>query len=186
MSTIIAFGHRRYVGKDTCSNLAISHIRAVKRGILTYKTGFSSKMKAMCHDLYAWAGLENEEFYEQNTHLKDKTLPAIDKSPREIWIEFGTTVGRAIYNDTWIKFVLHTKCDYLFIKDLRFKNEAEMVLKAGGAVIRVDNPRIKHESDVADSNLKDFKDWSHILVNDGDIQNLNGKVIECLTKLKIC
>ena len=183
MTLIFGFGHRRYVGKDTCANFAVSHVRANRRGIMVIKTGFSSKLKAVAYDLYSWAGLMDEEYYEQHPELKDVIIPAIGKSARQIWIELGTSVGRAIYNDTWLVYVLKKKCDYLFLKDVRFPNEADAILDSGGYVFRIDNPRIEKYNDVADSALASYDKWSGVIINDGDMTTLNKRVIETIHPL---
>jgi hypothetical protein len=177
---IIAFGHRRFVGKDTAANFAVTHVRTTNRGILVTKTGFASKLKAQCYELYSWAGLQDEAYYEAHSELKDVILPKIGKSPRTIWIEYGTSVGRAIYDKTWIMYPLSKKCDYLFIKDLRFHNEVEEILSRGGIVIRIDNPRVQKFDDKADSNLADFNGWTEIINNDGSLADFNKKVISTI------
>jgi hypothetical protein len=174
---IIGFGHRRFTGKDSCANFLVTHVRLSKRNILVQKIGFATKMKAMCHDLYGWAGLQDEDYYEQHPNLKDVVLPTIGKSPREVWIEFGTSVGRTIYDKTWIMYAVNKKADFLFIKDVRFPNEAEEILARGGHVFRVDNPRIPKHNDVADSALAEWTKWSGVIVNDGDLSTLNTRTI---------
>jgi hypothetical protein len=174
---IIGFGHRRFTGKDSAANFLVTHLRISKRNILVRKIGFASKMKAMCHDLYGWAGLQDEEYYEQNPQLKDVILSAIGKSPREVWIEFGTSVGRTIYDKTWIVYPLMQKVDYLLIKDVRFPNEGDEIITRGGYVFRVDNPRIAQSNDVADSAMKDWHGWAGTIVNDADMGTLNTRTI---------
>jgi hypothetical protein len=177
---IIAFGHRRYVGKDTAANLLVTHIRATRRNVLVTKMGFASKFKAICHELYGWAGLQDEEYYEVHPELKDVIIPALGKSPRTVWIEFGTTVGRAIFPDTWIMYPLTRKCDFLVMKDLRFPNEAIPILQRGGLVYRIDNPRVEIFNDKADSALAGFTHWTGVIVNDSDIRTLNQKVLTAI------
>jgi hypothetical protein len=180
---LVGFGHRRYVGKDSVCNFAISHIRQIQRNKLVIKTGFSSKLKAVAHDLWGWAGLRDEDYYEDHPMEKDTIIPVLGKSAREIWIELGTTVGRAIYPDTWLDFVLHKKCDHLFIKDVRFVNEADGILKMGGKIYRVDNPQIEKCGDVADTGLEGYDRWTGVIVNDGDLSSLNKKAIVLMESL---
>lgn len=185
MPIIVGFGHRRYVGKDSAANFAVSYMRQQTRGKLVLKTGFASKFKAMCHDLYGWAGLQDEEYYEAHPELKDVVIPALGKSPRNVWIEFGTTVGRAIYDNTWVMYPIMMQCDYLFIKDVRFPNEADEILNRGGYVVRVDNPRVEKFDDVADSGLVNYTRWSATLLNDGDLALLNQRTIQLLQSLAL-
>lgn len=183
---IIGFGHRKQTGKDSCCNLLVSHLRATQRNILVRKTGFASKMKAMCHDLYAWAGLMDEDYYEQNQHLKGVVLPAIGKSPRTVWIEFGTSVGRSIYPDTWVVYPFQMSCNYLLLKDVRFPNEAQEILNRGGLLYKVENPRVADSDDAADCGLASWTKWTGIINNDGDLVKLNATVIETVMEGLLC
>lgn len=177
---LIAFGHRRRAGKDTACNFCVTHARTTTKRQLIVKAAFADKMKSMCHDLYAWAGLREGSYYDEHPELKEQIIPALGKSPRQIYIEFGSTVGRAIFEDTWLEFVLRTKAEQIYISDLRFVNEAKAVLLAGGRVFRIDNPRIEIHHDVADANMKDFKDWTGVIVNDGDLHTFHARVLKAV------
>ena len=126
------------------------------------------------------AGLREGSFYDEHPEFKEVPLQAIGKSPRQIYIEFGTSVGRSIYEHTWLEFVLKMKADKKFISDLRFPNEALAVLHAGGQVWRIDNPRQEMHDDVADSAMKDFNQWTGVIVNDGDLHTFHKRVLEAI------
>jgi hypothetical protein len=180
MTRIFGFGHRSRVGKDTAGSFLLGHIRQNTRGKLVVKTAFALKMKAMTHDLYKQYGLHDAEFYErpENAHLRNLKLPVIGKTPVEIWIEFGTTVGRAIYEDTWVDYPLNMKFDYLIITDVRFPNEVAKIQKAGGVCYKIENPTVPPRDSVADNALEGFKGWNGVLVNDGDLKAFNSLIIE--------
>lgn len=180
MVRIFGFGHRSRVGKDTVAGFLAGHIRQTTRNKLVVKTSFATKLKAMTHDLYGWAGLQEADFYErpENEHLRNVKLPEIGKTPVEIWIEFGTTVGRSIYMDTWIKYPLNKKFDFLIIPDVRFPNEIIEIRKAGGIVYKVENPNVPHRDSVADNALANYTAWNGIIENTGDLKALNAQVIE--------
>jgi hypothetical protein len=139
----------------------------------------------MCHRLYGWDGLRGPEFYEEahNAHLREEPLPTVGKTPREIWIEFGTTVGRAIYVNTWVDllFTQHDDTDILLISDCRFPNEADRIHDFGGLIIRIDRPDVGVSHDVADEALADYKDWDAVIVNDGNLNYLYEQVMEFVT-----
>lgn len=177
---LIAFGHRRRAGKDTACNFCVTHTRATTKRQLIVKAAFADKMKAMCHDLYAWAGLREGSYYDEYPEFKEQIIPALGKSPRQIYIEFGTSVGRSIFADTWLEFVLHLKADYKFVSDLRFPNEGHAILQAGGQVWRIDNPRVAMHDDVADSAMVDFKDWTGVIVNDGDLHTFHARILRSI------
>lgn len=178
---IFGFGHRSRVGKDTAALFLTSYIRqhVRGRGKNVVKTSFAAKLKSITHDIYGWAGLEAAEFYElpENEHLRNVKLQPINKTPVEIWIEFGTTVGRAIYYDTWIQFPLQQKRDYLIISDVRFPNEAEVIKKSGGMIFKIENPSVPLRDSVADNALQDFKGWDGTIINDRDLKSFNSSII---------
>ena len=181
---IVAFGHRRFTGKDTCATyLKTEHVLHNKRAHVL-KVGFGSLLKEMCHTLYGWAGLQGEDYYEQHPQEKETILPAIGKSVRDIWIEFGTTVCRSIYDNTWLDVIFRgLKCDLLLIKDLRFPNEAEAIRKHKGILIRVDRNEAPMCDDVADSALKDWTDWDYVISNNSDHKELYARVKEIYGKI---
>lgn len=182
---IIGFGHRSRVGKDTAVDFLAGHIRQTTRNKLVTTARFAFKIKAMCHDLYGWAGLQDGEFYEkpENEHLKNIKLPVIDKTPVEIWVEFGTTVGRSIYTETWVQYPFTKKYDYLLFRDVRFPNEAAKIKSLGGVVYKIENPRILPTKSAADAALEGYKHWDGILVNDGDLKTFNTLIINTFKDL---
>jgi hypothetical protein len=171
---VIAFGHRRRVGKDTAVGFLKTILQHSNSGMNIRKGSFASALKDTAHMLYGWAGLESGEFYdkEANYYLKEKVLPAINKSPRDVWIELGNYV-RQIYEFTWVDILFQqTQFDIILISDLRYPNEAERILALGGTIIKIDRPEIEQFDDVADSALKDWTDWTETWVNDGDLNGL--------------
>lgn len=180
---IFAFGHESRAGKDTAASFLIQHIRATRRKVSCIKKGFASKLKNIAFQMYAWAGMMDEDYYEQYPVQRDIILPKIGKTPVEIWIELGTTVGRAIYPLTWIEEAFHERCDYLIFKDLRFMNEFEAVEARGGKVIRIDKPGLILRDSIADKQLRGIeKIWHGVIVNDSDFKTLYNKVVEVCDK----
>ena len=107
---IIAIGHYRRVGKDTFANCVIEKVRQLNPRIRVGKRSWAWKLKQICHELYAWAGLREPEYYETEpgASLREVPLPEIGKSPRQIWIDFGTPAVResACTADTWLDYLL--------------------------------------------------------------------------------
>lgn len=183
---IVAFGHCKYTGKDTFANFLMTHLKVNdgRRGRLIRKTGFATKLKSVCHDLYGWAGMQGEQYYEDNPEKKDEMLPALGKTVRRIWIEVGNYL-REVYPETWVEFPLQIKCDVLLIKDLRYPNEAEAIQRKGGLCIRIDNPRVEYTDDEADRALKNWSRWDGFIINDGDLASLNRKAIDFARERKL-
>lgn len=174
---VVAFGHRKYVGKDTCARLLSTILKTNTRGLNIQRKGFADKLKDDCYSLYGWAGLKPRQHYDEQGREKEKDaiLPVIGKSARQIWIEYGMAM-RAIYEHTWVDYLFKgTRADVLLITDMRFDNEFDRVESLGGLRYRVDNPRIPPTDDVADKPLacKPASAWTGIIENAGSLQNLN-------------
>jgi hypothetical protein len=81
--------------------------------------------------------------------LRDRTakeaLLPIGKSPRELLQSLGTEWGRnMVSEDIWIRIALEraSRRSRAVISDVRFDNEAEAILAAGGSVWRVVRPGV--------------------------------------------
>lgn len=172
MPILIAFGHEKKVGKDTISKFLIQELRLKYKGIYVQKAGFADKLKKICFDLYSWAGLRSKDYYDENLNEKEKPLPKLGKSARQIWIEVGNKL-REVYEHTWIdSLLLGSSADVLIISDLRFPNEANRILKHGGFTFKLERPEIKHTSDAADDALIGYSNWTEILLNNSDLTHL--------------
>lgn len=177
---IIAFGHRKRVGKDTACNFVVSHLKLNTRNQRIAKRGFATKMYDILHQLYGWAGFETEDYYEANQEKKEEILPLIGKTPRQLCLDFGTGVAREVYPHTWVDYLSNSaNYDYLAIKDMRFENEFYAVKNAGGFCIRIDRPSIPHTDDVADKPLSYLADcaWDAVILNDGPLNDLHANVL---------
>lgn len=182
---IIAFGHRKFTGKDTCANFLATEYRISHPGCNVLKRNFADKLKDIAYQLFAWADMKPREYYDANPYEKEEPLPLIGKSPRTIWIELGNYL-RKIYSRVWIdQLLLGTECDLLIISDLRYNNEVNAIKAKGGFIIRVDRPSVEHTDDMADAALKDFPDdqWDAIITNDSTLGVLHKKVIEVVSQL---
>lgn len=169
---IIGLGHRRGVGKNTVANMLQQYF--TNGGYSVRLASYADVLKAQCHELYSWAGLKEASYYEINYNDKNVKLPDIGKTPREIWIEYGTTVCRAIYKDTWVKKAHEQQkmCDILIMTDARFPNELSVIKNTGGKVIRVLNSRIPETDDVADTAAKNYIHWDFNVHNNSTVQDL--------------
>ena len=183
MPKIIAFGHQKRVGKDTAGRFLMTHIRTTRRNSHIVKGGFADKLKDVCYQLYKWAGLQPAEYYEEHPEMREVILPLIGMTPREIWIKFGNGVRSTVYDDTWLDYFIHSvKADIIINTDCRFANEANKILAAGGAVIKIMRPSVPHTSDAADDPLLFYDKWTDVIVNDGDLDCFYHQVIAIAEK----
>ncbi len=173
----IGLGHRKRTGKDTFASMLAGELR-INRGMRVAVKSFARPLKVQAAAIYGWAGLAGPEVYEAKAteYLREVTLPAIGKTPREIWIEFGMKM-REIYPDTWLDILLKDEnnidYDVIIIPDTRFFNECEGILFQNGLLYRVVNDRIEHSDDRADNALVGFEDvWTGDINNNGTLKDL--------------
>lgn len=170
---VVGLGHRRRMGKDAAASILYSTLQA--SGHACAIRYFAGPLKRICHELYGWAGLEAADHYDKYPADRDRILPAIGKSPREIWIDFGTPAVRGhVWDASWSQYLIHhlPGVDVVLVPDLRFPNEIEAIREVGGLVFKVDRPGIPHSSDAADSALAEFAGWDGLIENQGNLTYL--------------
>ncbi len=163
---IIGLGHTKRVGKTYFAKFLREELQPHCH---VEVTAFATKLKQICHELYGWAGLRDEAFYESGSgaSLREVVLPEIGKSPRQIWIDFGTpAVREQVYEPTWRDYVLRQppKCDVCIITDVRFPNEAQGIKDSGGWLIKIERPGFEPGLDVADQALVGYTGWDKIIM----------------------
>ncbi len=173
----IGLGHRKRTGKDTFASMLAGEL-GINLGLRVGIKSFARPLKVQAAAIYGWAGLQSPEVYEQKAteYLREVTLPAIGKTPREVWIEFGMKM-REIYPDTWLDILLKNEdnidYDVIIIPDTRFPNECQGILDHNGLLYRVVNDRIAFSDDRADNALVGFEDyWTGDINNNGTLGDL--------------
>jgi hypothetical protein len=168
---IVAFGHRRRVGKDTATKILVEEF--AKYGICAVRTSFADKLKEECQRLFGHAGLEGPEYYEEHSELKERVLPSLGLSPRDIWIQVGNRL-RDVYPYVWIDLALARQepgVQITIVSDMRYPNEVERVKKLGGKVVKITRQVAPVHDDEADSALADFDDWDMVIANNSGIES---------------
>jgi hypothetical protein len=118
-------------------------------------------------------------YYESNPEDREKILPAIGKTPRQIQIDLGTpAIRQAVFEGTWVEYLMHTHKpdEVLIIPDVRFPNEVNAIRERGGFLFKIENPRVPITHDVADDAISDYENWDYRIVNDGTIDDLRTKL----------
>lgn len=181
---LIAFGHRDGVGKDTAAKFLASILKTEKRVENVTFLSFATKLKEVAHQIYKYAGLMSGDYYEieGNQYLKNIKIPALDKTPREIWIALGNYC-RDIYEHTWIDNLEHycnnNRVQVGIIRDLRFPNEADGVLAKGGFVFKVNNKRVTEGRPLneAETPLINYSNWSGEIDNETTLKDFYQKIL---------
>jgi hypothetical protein len=172
---IIGLGHYSRTGKDTFANYLLEELE--EYGVSAKKISFASKLKDVCHQLYGWAGLREEAYYNdpEFERYRDVVLPIIGMTPVDIWVKFGTPAVRdQVYQNTWIDYVLNTDfgVDVLIIPDVRFPNEVESLRAKGAHLIKVMRPGIKPRLTVADQALYGVEWFDNTIGQSGTLSEL--------------
>ncbi len=175
---IIGIGHRSRVGKDTLAKFITQYLRLNSNNLKITRISFATKLKSVCHELYEHHGLRDEDFYnkEEFKHLRDVKIPNLNLTPVEVWINFGTLVGRAVYHDTWASYAINKArvggYDVVLCPDVRFVNETKFILDEGGHVFELENPAVPPRDSIAEKELIAWDGWAKRYVNDSDFKNL--------------
>lgn len=179
---IIGLGNRKGVGKDTFAGYLAEDIIINHSSVKVMS--FASRLKELSRLLFSQYGLQGEVFYENDRVAKETPLKVINKSPRDIYIEFGQFM-RSYDSDYWVNSVLNNlpDVDYVIITDVRFPNEVQRIKALQGHLVNVTRPDVPPTEDSADSALDALGDWWHSrIINDGSLGDLKENA-QCLRRL---
>lgn len=157
-------------GKSECSKVLIGKYDF-------QKLSFAQKLKETVSDLF---DIPLELLYDPK--FKETYDYRWGKTYREIMQLFGTEVGRCIYSDIWIyhteKKILQEAFKNFVIDDVRFKNEAALIKKYKGLLIRVNRPSIKNiEADLHKSETEQDEIFVDVeIYNLSSIENLHDMI----------
>lgn len=182
---IIAFGYKKGVGKDTAGKFLDTILRCEHPDLRIKHISFAEKLKDICFQLYGWAGLRRGIYYETHRKDKEKMLPKLGCTPREMWIGFGNKV-REMRPDTWIDYALKgVKANIVIITDLRFRNEAQAIRDISGILIKINRPGMPQGTDPAEVDLDGWGPWDYIIENTGTLRDLNAYLTTLATLLGV-
>jgi len=186
-------------GKTTFANHAISLFGGTKISLADSVKEEVSEFLETCgvyfeqRNLYGSAADREEIFYNRefmnlNTDLKPLLKPYMSyRGLLQVW---GTNYRRAQDPQYWVKKAQEKiqKTDGLiFIDDVRFPDECEMVHAENGATIRVSRPggpRIKESEHISETALDAYADFNLRVFNNGTLKDYHAEV-EKLLKLII-
>lgn len=159
-------------GKDTVADMLAKH-----GNFNRYTLAMPLKM-----GLLAMLGIPLETWNDREA--KEAVIPWLGKSPRQVAQTLGTEWGRQqVHPDLWVKLMVrrwdevrHSVCPRMVVTDVRFDNEAQAIIDAGGTVWRVDRegvaPVAAHKSEAG-------VDWRLVegsLKNNGTIDQLDANI----------
>ena len=135
------------------------------------RVSFASRLKGM---LGLGLGLTIDELYGAKKDLPCERLLGV--TPRHAMQTLGTEWGRdMIHPDLWCSIALENiqrnKTAYVVIDDVRFVNEAELIHKAGGLVIRINRSITAASEHPSETSIDQIIPHTHIF-NTGSMGNL--------------
>lgn len=139
----------------------------------------------LAHELVKQEGAEYVDgwFKRQWKHIMGQPLPVFAcTTPRRIMQILGTDVVRAAYNDMWINVKMPE--GNVMVTDVRFPNEANIVVDRGGKLVRIVNPRIESEDTHASEADADSIEVHHVVTNEGTIEELHEKAKRLVEDIK--
>jgi len=155
------------------------------------KFAFAQALKDICIE---YLGLSYDDAYTQEGKLKFNDFWGMTN--REILQKVGTDAFRmGFHKDTWVKIAelkiqkMLLRGEKVIITDCRFDNEAEMVERLGGVVMKI--RRDNYQSNLTQSEKKhiseqgvDDKYISRIIMNDREKTALKRTFIECIASFE--
>ena len=168
-------------GKDAFADLFIEHVYE-KYGAEFQNKKFAHNLKKIVSVL---TGVPIEDVFSREGKIK--YLPEWGMTIGEIQQKLGTeAVRNNIHNNAWVLSLFSTYKkdeDFWIITDVRFKNEAEIVKKMGGVIIRLngdplnskagDDRDMSHQSEI---DLDDYEGFDYVYDNIPPIYNLKNFV----------
>ena len=149
---IIGIGGYAQSGKDTLASLLIEHVGFER-------DAFADTLKKILYATNPSINIDGQYVTLQSVVDEIGWDEAKTRHPevRKLQQRMGTEGGRThIHEDIWAKVVLefHTHGPRLAIPDTRFRNEADLIHRSGGYVVRIDRdgvgPANDHASELLD------------------------------------
>lgn len=172
-------------GKDTFANYINK-----KYDFISY--AFADKLKQICKILFE---LNDEQL---NGKLKEDRIDELGVSPRTLFQRIGTDLFRNLLpviipelkkflkNDSiWIKsfeiwYKKKQKNQNIVVTDVRFKNEADIIKKNGGILIKINRFDKSNDNHLSENELETI-DYDILILNDSTLNKFY-KNIDCIFK----
>jgi hypothetical protein len=152
-------------GKDTAADAIVDYAKRIGTG---RKLSFADPMRAMLEALGV------PPHYMTDRSLKERPVPALGRSYRQLAQTLGTEWGRGQHGDDfWVKALAlraeAAKEDILVIPDVRFPNEARWIETQGGFLVHVSRPGVAPiEAHASETSMAGVPIWQE-LHNEGSI-----------------
>jgi len=171
---IIGITGKKHHGKDTLGKILVDKYNYKKMA-------FADNLKEACRIIF---GLSDEQLYGDMKETNDEFWKT---SPRNLFQYIGTDMFRNMIgkimphvgNDIWIKSLEKNIIDSInnsnniVITDVRFPNEAMMIKKHGGIIIKIVRPDANNiDNHISECLIDDIK-YDIKIINDNDVKYLD-------------
>lgn len=173
---IIGIHGREESGKDTVAGV-LYHAHSAAR------VAFANPVKEMLMVLLQPYGITRSTLDQRE--VKERVIPDLGKSPRELMRSLGTEWGRKLVHvDIWCKH-LEDKIQYygrftkvLIVTDVRYDNEANVIRRRGGEIWHIerrlaDSRPVQHDSEAG---IEIHAGVDSLLINEGTPEDLADEV----------
>ena len=164
MPILIGLLGKKRSGKSTCA-------KYIQEKFAFENVSFAEGVKRVSTRRYSLRESQMEIYKDTIDHRWNKT-------PRDIFKEIGMNARKGD-PDYWVKY-LHTRILHkikssphtnFVISDVRFKNEADFIVKHGGYLIRVIRPGLKEDNHISETE-GDCIEVDMEIHNDSTVKNL--------------
>lgn len=180
MTIILGFHGKAGCGKSTAAKYLSKY-----HGF--HVLSFATPIKASLFIMFAPLGLTSEHLTDPE--LKEKVIPALGKSPRQLMQLLGTEFGRdLVHPDIWVKIMQsrideavskgHTK---IVIDDVRLPNEAAKLVRRIGTIVHLKRPDAKSVNAHSSEAGLEIQPEDSLIINDDELVELY-RSLEALVK----
>jgi len=161
-------------------------VRAILEEVGFGGFAFADPLRAMLRKLITSCGLSGDWMCERD--LKERIIPALGVSYRQMVQTLGTEWGRGLHPDFWLRIadqymsdmVAQGDADCFCVSDVRFANEAAWVRENDGVIWRIYRPDAQavrsHISESEQDNIKP----DVTIHNVGSLADLRTSVLDAL------
>ncbi|BCT22638.1 deoxynucleoside monophosphate kinase [Carp edema virus] len=175
----ITFCGKATSGKDTAFKLLEKHFRTCRYAFATHL----KKTTAILFDL---------DFKYFGDDLKDKKLPTMDFTPRDLLIGIGSKAREyvpTIFAD-YVYSQLEREAefnkqnyDFVTVTDARYKNEANNFRKLGFIIVRIVRDSAPKGTHISERDLDDY-DVDKVITNNGSLEEFEDKILALAIELR--
>jgi hypothetical protein len=150
---------------------------------------FAAPLRSMVFSLLLDLGYNSGEAFALLHTRKEELLPQLGVSTRHLLRTLGTEWGRScVHPSLWLQSF---QCrlaglDLVVVDDVRFANEAQLILQLGGEIWQLRRPGHERPAEHAsDGDLNGWDGFACTVTNDGSLEVLRTQVLTALASLPV-